>query len=168
MNVLRAALYLAPLLSLLSGGESGAQSSDLPFTPDERRAFHAELRALFLDEPELLLGTAPQPDLYADEKAADLARIADHGQELFGVWPAPRRIALFTSPECATCRTAEAELTALANDLGWQVITHPFDGPLARTLDLPDAPFYVLPDLLIRGAMPAPVLRRYLTARDGD
>ena len=65
-------------------------------------------------------------------------------------------------------RTAEAELTALANDLGWQVITHPFDGPLARTLDLPDAPFYVLPDLLIRGAMPAPVLRRYLTARDGD
>lgn len=63
---------------------------------------------------------------------------------------------------------AEAELIEITKSLGWEIITHPADGPLAQSLTLPDAPFYVLPDMFLRGWMPAPVLERYLIKRAAD
>ena len=78
-------------------------------------------------------------------------------------------IAVFTAPDCADCVTTKAELRALAADLGVGVAVHdtgtPDGATLLAALSLDTVPSYVMRDKLIRGRMPAFVLRRYLTAR---
>lgn len=142
----------------------------LSLTELERQAFRTELHAALLADPSPIEAALnPHPiDLYADDKAADLALIEAHGSALFGIWPAPNRIAFFTKDGCDDCMKAEAELVEITKNLGWEIIFHPADGALAKSLSLPDAPFYVLPDMFLRGWMPAPVLERYLIKRAAD
>ena len=148
----------------------GAAGTGLPLSETEREAFRSELRAAIIADPTPIEAalTPPPIDLYADDKAADLALIESHGAALFGTWPAPNRIAFFTKEGCEDCMKAEAELIEITKNLGWEIITHPADGALAQRLSLPDAPFYVLPDMFLRGWMPASVLERYLIKRAAD
>ena len=148
----------------------GAVGTGLPLTEPERQAFRTELRAALLADPSPIEAALNPPpiDLYADDKAADLALIEAHGAALFSTWPAPNRIAFFTKESCDDCIKAEAELVEITKNLGWEIITHPADGALAQRLSLPDAPFYVLPDMFLRGWMPAPALERYLIKRAAD
>ena len=101
---------------------------------------------------------------YADEIASDLALIAKERDMLFG---GTADIALFVASDCAECDVAHAELDALAARLGVTVAVHRTDAPekaaLLKRLTLDMVPSYVMRDRLIRGAMPAFVLERYLT-----
>ncbi|WP_143042200.1 hypothetical protein [Citreimonas salinaria] len=101
---------------------------------------------------------------YADEIADDLAMIAAEGDALFG---GEADIALFVGSDCAECAAAQAELAALAERIGVDVAVHHTDqadsAALMKRLTLDMVPSYVMPDRLIRGAMPAFVLERYLT-----
>lgn len=112
-----------------------------------------------LQSPEILI-----EDPYADEIADDLAMIAAERDALFG---GEADIALFIGPACAECDAARAELDALAERLGVTVAVHMTQAPesaaLLKRLTLDMVPSYVMPDRLIRGAMPAFVLERYLT-----
>lgn len=158
----------ALLLTLIA---APVAAGDLALTADQRAAFGALIRQTLLDQPDIIARALDRPDLYAadlyaadfyaDEKAADLDLIAAHGAGLFGAWPATRQVAFF-SDGCADCARAGDELAALAAQTGWTVHLHPLHSDLARSLGVPDAPFYVLPDLMIRGWMPAPALARYL------
>lgn len=139
-----------------------AWSDGLDLTPAARAAFGTEVRRALLADPQIIARALAPPDPYADEKSADLALIAAHGVALFGAWPAPRAIAFFTAPDCADCARAAEELDTAAAGAGWRVTRHAADGDLARSLGVPNVPFYVLPDLMIRGWMPKPALMRYL------
>lgn len=121
---------------------------------------------------------APAPpaaaDIYAEEIAADRALLAAEAGALFdsarpGLGPAdaPVAIALFTGPGCAACAPATAELEELATRLGVRAVlidtgADPADAALMRRLGLDLLPSYALPWGMIRGAMPAVVLERYL------
>jgi len=132
----------------------------------------ALLAPLSAPEPAPLSAPEPAPiNLYADDIARDLdllAREAPHlfapGLPGFGPEDATRRLALFTAPDCPDCAQAEAELRALAGRIGLRVNVFDLgrDADLAARLGLDMAPSYVLPDRLLRGAMPAFVLERYL------
>lgn len=111
------------------------------------------------------LTAPPATDLYGSEKSADRARIEAEAEALFG----PDRdaaIALFTAPDCADCAQAEAELAALTARLGLRHRIIALDDdtrPMFERLTFDTLPAYVLPDMLIRGQMPAFVLEGYLT-----
>src|SRR6056297_298525 len=77
---------------------------------------------------------------------------------------APIRIAVFTRADCPECATARDELQALAARIGFRAALFDMDrdAGLARDLGLDTAPSYVLPDKLLRGAIPSLVLERYL------
>ncbi len=155
------------IASVLAGLVAGlacagpAMPDGLGLTPDARAAFGAEVRRALLDDPAMITDGLAPPDPYAADKSADLSLIAAHGVALFGQWPAPRHVAFF-SDGCADCAQAGAELDARAQDAGWTVHRHAMDSDLARSLGVPDAPFYVLPEIMIRGWMPAPALARYI------
>lgn len=133
------------------------------------------IRAALIATPTLL-PHAPGPsrpplDLYRAEIDRDLAMLDRAAPRLFdpdrtGIGPAdaPTRIAYFTSADCADCATARAELKALAERMGFRATVFDMrdDTALARDLGLDIAPSYVLPDKMLRGAMPAIVLERYL------
>jgi len=143
-----------------------------------RSPLGAAIRAALIDAPGLVseLTAAPPTaidpiDPYADEIARDLALLARAAPRLFdpdrpGLGPAdaPTRIALFTRADCADCATARAELAALAARMGFRAALFDIgrDAALAHDLGLDMAPSYVLPDKMLRGAMPAIVLERYL------
>ena len=117
------------------------------------------IRDVLIASPTLLAGlSAPLPvESYADEIARDLdkleraaPRLFDAARRSLGPEGAPVSIAFFTRADCAPCATARAELQALATRMGFR----------ATLFDM--APSYVLPDRMLRGAMPAIVLERYL------
>ncbi|MDZ7709646.1 MAG: hypothetical protein U5K36_05865 [Roseovarius sp.] len=133
------------------------------------------IRDVLISMPELLPPapglSRPPLDLYGDDIARDLDMLERAAPRLFdparpGLGPeeAPVRIAFFTRADCATCVTARAELQALANRMGFRATLFDMerDAALARELGLDMAPSYVLPDRMLRGAMPAIVLERYL------
>lgn len=125
----------------------------------ERLLFGAEVRATLLAHPEIIeRALTPQP--YAEEINSDLALIAKHSTDLFG----GKDLVLFVGPNCETCAGAQTELTALAKAKGLTVnILNLEDTPaLQAALEIDTLPFYVLPDKMLRGAMPAPVLERFL------
>ncbi len=125
------------------------------------------LRSLDTDAPTL-------DDAYAEEAAADRDLIAEEAHTLFdpdrptiGAGDGPVRAAMFIEPDCADCGPAVEELGALAAKLGIRVavidVSEPENADLMRRLTLDLLPSYVLPESLIRGAMPAIVLERYLS-----
>ncbi|WP_136441530.1 hypothetical protein [Pacificoceanicola onchidii] len=120
------------------------------------------------------LRAAPQEDPFASEKATDLARIAAESPWLFarrsdtlGPVGSPVAVVLFTAPDCGSCAAAEAELEALAYDIGiGATIMSTEDGAFVAAgmgrLSLDLTPSYVTRNTLIRGHIPAFVLQRYL------
>ncbi|MHA6324134.1 hypothetical protein [Roseivivax sp. CAU 1753] len=146
-------------------------------TDAERAAFAAELRAALLADPEIVDRALNPPapsaaDLYLDARNADLALIAADTDLLFGAGPtlgpagAPVALAFLTDPDCAACIAAQAELEALLTDRGARArIIDATTAPgraLMDRLTLDALPSYVLPEMMVRGAMPSFVLGRYL------
>ena len=144
--------------------------------PQSRAPLGEAIRKALIATPEVLsevIRPAPAPiDLYAEDAARDLGLLDRAAPRLFdpdhpGIGPegAPTRIAIFTRADCATCATAMADLRALADRLGFRATVFDIeaDADLARDLGLDMAPSYVMPDRMLRGAMPAIVLERYLT-----
>ena len=147
--------------------DSGAQS---------RPPLGNAIRDVLIATPELMSGITglprAAPDLYGEEAERDLATLDRMAAQLFnpnhpgfGLLDAPTRVAFFTAENCPDCTRAEEELRALAEQLGFRVAVFDIgsDGALARSLGLDMAPSYVLPDMMLRGAMPSIVLERYLT-----
>ncbi|MHA7874493.1 hypothetical protein [Roseivivax sp.] len=148
-------------------------------TPEARAAFGAELRALILDEPEIvgraLTPTVPEAaDIYAEEREADLATLAEARAALFDpAWPrlgaaeAAPALAFVTEPGCQTCAEAQAELVNLLDRLGLTATRidagSPRGAALMDRLTLDAVPSYVLPDMMVRGQVPSFVLERYLS-----
>lgn len=158
----------------LAANAAGAEGLDL--TPAERAAFGAEIRALLLDEPDLvrpISGTVPRAAPvptpgYDDEIAADLDLIAAHSAALFdpegaillGPPGAPVAFASFAAPGSDTA----AMLDDYARSRGIAIAlrdpaTH---GDLMQALGLDTVPSHVFADLMVRGDVPAIVLDRYL------
>lgn len=164
-----------PLLAaLMMGAASSALAQDLP--KQSRTALGEAIRTVLIDTPTLLAPVRdPAPltgtDLYADEATRDLDLLARAAPRLFapglpgfGAEGAIPSIAFFTQTGCSDCAMAEAELRDLAARLGLRVSTFDMikDADLATQLGLDMAPSYVLPDMMLRGAMPAIVLEKYL------
>ena len=164
-----------PLLTaLLLGAATSAYAQDLP--QQSRTTLGEAIRSVLIDTPSLLAPiTDPAPitgaDLYADEATRDLDLLARAAPRLFapgfhsfGTEGAVPSIAFFTQSDCPDCAMAEAELRALAARLGLRVTLFDMaeDAALAAELGLDMAPSYVLPDMMLRGAMPAIVLEKYL------
>ena len=174
-------MRLAPLSGLppLAAGlftlatAAGAETDFTDLTPTERAIFHSEIREALLGMPDLTQRIAPPPiDPYADAVETDLARIKaqatrlfDPGLPGFGPRDAAITIALLTRADCAPCALAEADLRKLAkeHDLRVTLIDMDENPDLVQALELDLAPSYVLPDMMLRGHMPAVVLKRYLT-----
>jgi uncharacterized protein YceK len=166
--------FAGPVLVAALAGPAPAQTDFTALTDSERAIFHEELRAVLLTVPELLPDAAPAPapaEIYRDEIARDRARLAAHGEALFstdlpgfGPRDAAQTIALFTRPGCAACARAEAGLRALApsHDLRVTLLDMDAHTGLARALGIDMAPSYVLDDMMLRGALPPVVLKRYL------
>lgn len=168
---MRHALTGAALLVAAAITASSAQNR--PQT--SRTPLGEAIRAALIASPDLLSGltSTPRPplDLYGDEIDRDLAMLDRAAQHLFdpdrpGIGPAgaPTRIAFFTRADCPDCATAREELQALATRMGFRATVFDMgrDAALARELGLDMAPSYVLPDMMLRGAMPSVVLERYL------
>lgn len=168
----------ACVAGLLSCGLARAETDLTQMTAAERTAFRAEMSAALRNMPELLIllgraPVAPSPDdLYADDIARDLARIAAQEDQLFapalpGFGPkGTPRLAFLTTDTCKGCATAEAELRALAQARQIRVtrIDMTTAPDLVQALDLSGAgaPFYIFPDKMVRGPVPVIVLERYL------
>jgi len=164
-------LGAAALAATICGPAAGAD-----YVPAISRSPLGEaIREALVAAPSLLAGVAATPraviDPYAGAIARDLALLGRAAPHLFdpdrpGLGPdgAPTRIAMFTAADCAPCATAQADLAALATRMGFRVALFDMDrdAGLAQDLGLDTAPSYVLPDKLLRGAMPVIVLERYL------
>jgi len=144
--------------------------------PQSRPPLGTAIRELLIATPELLSEitglSRAAPDLYGEEAARDLdtldqmaAQLFNPSQPGFGPTDAPTRLAFFTAEDCPDFTRAEEELRALAERLGFRVAVFDIgpDAALARSLGLDMVPSYVLPDMMLRGAMPDIVLERYLT-----
>lgn len=161
----------AALVTVAAATVAGAQQTPVM----SRSPLGEEIRAFLIANPELLSGlgatSRPPLELYGEAIDRDLALLDRLAPRLFdpdraGLGPdgAATRIAFFTRAGCAECATAQAELQALAERMGFRAALFDMDrdADLARDLGLDTAPSYVLPDKLLRGAMPAIVLERYL------
>ncbi|MFD2741297.1 disulfide bond formation protein DsbA [Sulfitobacter aestuarii] len=155
----------AALLGLLPGlAFAGTDFGNL--SAAEREAFGRELRAALLAEPEIVAKALEEPnpvrDAFRQNVEDDLAVLARLAPRLLD----GHDIALFTAKDCPDCQRAVKELQDLTEALGVSFILHDLDDPeiaaLAAELGLSEAPFYVLPRMILRGQMPAVVLNRYL------
>lgn len=144
------------------------------FSAAERAALGAEIRALLRAEPEIVDRAINPPSAFQEAVSADIERLARLAPELFGATAdgfghveATLQIALFVQEDCADCAQALEDLRALQERYDLRVSLHRLDddsagAALAKTLDLREAPSYVLPEMMIQGHMPAVVLERYL------
>lgn len=143
--------------------------------PQSRTPLGEAIREALIATPEVLTGitgAAPAPiDLYAEDAARDLdlldraaPRLFDPKHPAIGPEGASIRIAIFTRDDCPVCADAMADLRGLADRLGFRatVLDIADHAGLARDLGLDMAPSYVMRDRMLRGAMPAIVLERYL------
>jgi len=162
--VIHRPLVTAALL-LLAPHAGGAEGLEL--SPSERAAFGAEIRALLLDEPEIVARALRAPDPYAADIASDLDLIAAHAVRLFdpaagtviGAATGPVRLTVFTD----TPVRAAADLAPLLADRPTlRILIRPPDAGLMAALGLDITPAYILPDRMIRGDVPPALLTRYL------
>lgn len=145
----------------------GAQTDFNALTPTERAAFAKEMHAFLMAEPDVV-ARALAPRNYAAEayqqKADDDRALIDRlsAQVLDGT-----DIALFIDQDCPDCVAAHDALRVFSRRYGVRFMLHDISAPkgaaLARQLGMTDAPFYVLPDMILRGHMPDIVLSKYLT-----
>ncbi|QFT59811.1 hypothetical protein FIU94_13340 [Sulfitobacter sp. THAF37] len=158
----RAALAAA----LVAAGPGWAETDILDLTSAERAALRSEIRALLLEEPEIVAQALNPPSPVAQETQQ---RIADDKALLAALEPEilnGNRIALFIGADCGTCARAAEELAALSREYGATFILHDTGDTaaarLADRLGMTDLPFYVLPGMILRGHIPKVVLPRYL------
>lgn len=149
------------LLAAVAWLAAGAAQAQMPGVLDRLRDL----------APDTVPGAS---DIYADEIAADLARITAAAPMLFdparpgpGPAGAPVAIAVFVAPDCQDCAAALRDLAAIADRQGLRaavlnVSSDPDLSLLFQGLGLDILPSYVMPDRMIRGAMPGFVLERYL------
>lgn len=157
-------LILAAAFTCLSG-PLAADDGALP-------AGDSGVQAKFLERLRALQAPTTPIDLYTDERQADLAGIArqealfDPKSPGFGPKGTPA-IALLIGPDCPDCDAALSELKQISQDLAIRVAvldtTDPDNAAAMAALGLDMLPSYVMSDRMIRGHMPAFVLRRYLT-----
>lgn len=135
-------------------------------TRAERQAFGAEIRALLLDEPEIVTKVldaqnpaSQETRTYIDDDLALLDELASH--ILDGA-----AIAIFIPPECDACEQVIQEVHEITKSYGVTVklhdLTDPQSAKLAEKFGLTDEVFYVMPQMILRGHMPRVVLERYL------
>lgn len=138
-----------------------AQTDFTALTDAERAAFQAEIRALLLDEPQIVARALAAPSPFAEAVNSDLSAIARHAATLFADGAA---LALVIAPDCPDCDRALQELRALADALGlsFRILDIKEHATLAADLELDTVPSYVLPRMMVRGHVPPVVLRRYL------
>ncbi|MEC3862186.1 hypothetical protein VK792_12905 [Mesobacterium sp. TK19101] len=157
--------------AMLVGGSGAAEG--LFDASRDRAALGAELRALLTEEPDIVAKALSGPSPYQDAIADDLALIGREAAILFdpardGFGPAGRpALVMFTASDCASCATAERDLSALAEAGALRVAVirvdeTPKDAALMGRLGLDLLPSYVLPDMMVRGDVPVFVLQRYL------
>jgi hypothetical protein len=151
---------------------TAAQAQPL-FDAATRATLGAEIRALLLEEPGIVARALTPPGAYDAAVAADLDRLTQLAPRLFatdhpgfGAADAARRIAFFTTDDCADCAAAEADLRDLAATHDLRVTVFALSDPAARDLaaqlGLTETPAYVLPGMMLQGHMPPMVLDRYL------
>lgn len=162
----------AGLLALVFASSAGLAAGALAETnwgqlsAAERAAFGRELRDALLAAPEIVGQALAEPDLaseaFSQQVDDDLALLRRLAPQILG----ETDIALFTAPDCADCDRAVDELHELSETYGTTFTLHDLSDPqaaaLAKELGLTEAPFYVLPRMVLRGQMPPVVLRRYL------
>lgn len=173
---MRASAAAALLILLASAAQ--CETNFTALTPEERAVLHSEIRAVLLQNPELVRPSTPAPqEIYADDIANDLVLIDANAAELFDpmlphVGPniAFHQIALITEPDCPDCARAERDLRALAETYGVRVnlLNASDHADLAARLEVDTLPFYVFPKMMLRGYMPAAVLKRYLEQGTGQ
>jgi thiol-disulfide isomerase/thioredoxin len=144
----------------------------------ERAIFRAEIRAALLDLPDIISPEKPPlVDLYGAEIARDQELIRAQKGTLFspdrtgfGAPGSAMQIALFLRPDCPDCITAEADLRILAEryDVRVTVIDVTKDPDLAQVMGIDTLPFYTLPRLMLRGAIPLVVMEKYLSNGTGQ
>lgn len=139
-----------------------------------RMALGAEIRALLLDEPDIVDRALNPPTAYETAVSDDLARLAALAPRLFdpagpgfGAPGAALQIALFIGADCADCTRAADDLRALSATHDLRVTLHDRDADsaaaaLAADLGLTESPAYVLPGMMLQGHIPPMVLERYL------
>ncbi|MDQ2089124.1 hypothetical protein [Marimonas arenosa] len=164
----------------LTAGTVAAETDFTALTPEERAVFHAEIRSVLLAHPELVRDRRQgAQDTYAEDIANDLALIRDNADQLFapvataehfGQNQARNVIAVFVGPDCPDCARAVDDLRALAESqsLWVQVFDRKVQPGLADRLGVDTLPFYVFPRMMLRGAIPAPVIARYLDRGTGQ
>ncbi len=145
---------------------ASAQTDLGAMTPPERAAFNAEMRAALFAFPEVIAEALAAPDYGAAANRQAAADDLDLIKELSSQVLGGADIALFTARGCAPCVTAQNELQTVTERTGTTFALHDMSRPegaaLAARFGIPDAPFYVMPDMVLRGHMPAVVLEKYL------
>ena len=154
-------MKLAAALALCCASQAIAETDFKALSDGERLLLGAEVRAVLLAHPEIVENAMNPPfEPYADDIASDLEMIEAHSQELFG----DADLALIVGADCAECASAQEELVALAAryDLKVNIIDIREAPALKDAMQVDTLPFYVLPKMMLRGAMPDVVLERYL------
>ena len=144
----------------------------------ERQVLGQIIRDVLIATPELLRPEGPSMAMaYDAEVESDHELILQHHAKLFdtslpGFGPntAPMKLAFLSDPSCVPCSKAERELKELAknHDLRVFIINAAQEPDLAKKLGVDTLPFYILPRMMLRGAMPNAVLDRYLTNGTGQ
>ncbi|MGI1663188.1 hypothetical protein ACRDNQ_13165 [Palleronia sp. KMU-117] len=121
-------------LALCATAADAAHAGGLELSSADRAAFRAEVRALLLDEPQIVgraLGTLPVDPFagYSDEAARDAALLAQRAAALTddpGDWregPANGvTLVAFLPPACADCADLLADLRATAAGAGARLV----------------------------------------------
>ncbi len=158
-------------LGLLVPAMADAQTDLRRMTAGERAAFGEEVRATLLASPDIVAAAldraTPMQTAVRDAFRAEVAEDMDLLTRLAPQVLASHDIALFVGDLCEGCTRAIEELRTLSDTSGVTFILHDIADPetavLAKTLGLDMVPSYVLPDMVLRGHIPALVLQRYLT-----
>lgn len=155
-----------------------AQTDIFNLRPDERQALGAAIRDVLIATPELLHTDGPTVTAgYAAEVASDNELIKRHHARIFdnalpgaGREGAALKAAFLTDPNCAGCEKAEQELLELTerHDLRVYLIDMSQQPDLKESLGVDILPFYVMPRMMLRGAMPAAVLDQYFSRSTGQ
>jgi hypothetical protein len=157
---------MRPAMLALAALPVCAHAEALDLTPAERAAFGAEVRALLLEEPEIVARALRGPNPNAARIESDLALIGARAGRLFDPEAAhllggtgPVAMAVFTPPDGPLAE----RLRAYARDNGLRIALHDpaQSADLMAALTLDTVPSYVFPTVMVRGDVPLAVLERY-------
>ena len=131
--------------------------------PAARDAFETELRAAILANGDVIAKALAGPSQMQRHIQNDLSLLDRLAPDLLAGHP----IAFFTAENCESCATAVKELTAITERYGITFIQHDLSHPQparwAAALGLTNAPFYVLPEMILNGHMPPVALEKHLS-----